>query len=145
MVTKFFMKSNIKQLPSYWLNYSVRRNTELQHTGQWRESAQFANSNKTNLTYCHSQNLVARTFGWFIHRTMGIQHFYGKGPHKLLWAASRAASGKTTVTCILNCTSDWNCSSVCTFYKCVREPYNATWWADCWRTKQWTKLSFKNC
>jgi len=37
---------------------------------------------------------------------MGIEPFYGKGPYKLLWAGSRAASVKTTVTCKPNCTSD---------------------------------------
>jgi hypothetical protein len=36
---------------------------------------------------------------------MCVQPFYGKGPHKLLWADSRTASGKTTVTGISNCES----------------------------------------
>jgi hypothetical protein len=30
--------------------------------------------------------------------TMGLQPFYGKGPHPLLWAGSRAAHGKITVS-----------------------------------------------
>jgi len=29
---------------------------------------------------------------------MGLQPFYGKGPHLLLWASSRAAHGKVTVS-----------------------------------------------
>jgi len=30
--------------------------------------------------------------------TMGLQPFYGKGTHPLLWAGSRAAHGKITVS-----------------------------------------------
>ena len=37
---------------------------------------------------------------------MGVQPLYGKEPHKLLWAGSRAVSRKTTVTAIPNCVSD---------------------------------------
>ena len=34
---------------------------------------------------------------------MGLQTFYGKGPHQLLWAGSRAERGRITVTGISNC------------------------------------------
>lgn len=33
---------------------------------------------------------------------MGLQSFYGKGSHPLLWAGSRTARGETTVSGILN-------------------------------------------
>jgi hypothetical protein len=33
---------------------------------------------------------------------MGLQHFYGKGPHPLLWAGSRAESVKITISGITN-------------------------------------------
>ena len=33
---------------------------------------------------------------------MGLQTFYGKGPHPLLWAGSRAARGRITVSGISN-------------------------------------------
>jgi len=34
---------------------------------------------------------------------MGLQHFYDKGPHPLLWAGPRAARGKITVGGRPNC------------------------------------------
>jgi hypothetical protein len=34
---------------------------------------------------------------------MGLQPFYGKGPHLLVWAGSRAARGKITISGIYNC------------------------------------------
>jgi len=33
---------------------------------------------------------------------MGVQAVYGKDPHQLLWAGSRAAYGKITVCGIIN-------------------------------------------
>jgi hypothetical protein len=33
---------------------------------------------------------------------MGVQTFYSKGPHQLLWVGSRAASGNTTISDIPN-------------------------------------------
>jgi len=30
--------------------------------------------------------------------TVGVEPFYGKGPHPLLWAGLRTAIGKTTVS-----------------------------------------------
>jgi hypothetical protein len=30
--------------------------------------------------------------------TVGVEPFYGKGPHSLLWARLRTAVGKTTVS-----------------------------------------------
>ena len=34
---------------------------------------------------------------------MGLQPFYGEGPHPVLWAASRATSGKIIISGIPNC------------------------------------------
>jgi hypothetical protein len=34
---------------------------------------------------------------------MGLQPFYGKGPHPLLWVGLLAAHGKITVSGIPNC------------------------------------------
>ena len=35
--------------------------------------------------------------------TVGVQTFYGKGPHLLLWGGSRAARGDITIRGIPNC------------------------------------------
>jgi len=37
-----------------------------------------------------------------IHLIMGFQPFYGQGPHPILWAGSRAARGKITVSGMRN-------------------------------------------
>ena len=36
---------------------------------------------------------------------IGLQHFHGTGPCPLLWPGSRAAVGKTAVSCTPNCIS----------------------------------------
>jgi hypothetical protein len=35
--------------------------------------------------------------------SMGLQPFYGKGPHPLLWASLQAACGKSATSSIHNC------------------------------------------
>jgi hypothetical protein len=37
------------------------------------------------------------------YRAMGLQPFYGKGLRRLLWAGSRAARAKMTVSDVPNC------------------------------------------
>ena len=60
---------------------------------------------------------------------MGLQTFYDKGPHPLMWARSRAARGKTTVSDTLNHFKYCVIFIVHTHYKCGRgprvgDPYN---------------------
>ena len=64
---------------------------------------------------------------------MGLQPFYGKGSHPVLWAGSRAARGKITVSGVPNCQNYFEMSTVYTVYKCGRGPHKTTWWAAGWR------------
>jgi len=67
-----------------------------------------------------------------MHKTIGLQHFYGKEPCRLLLATSRAARGEITVTGTPNRLYYFaNCCSVYAIYKCdhgqrVRDPYIRT-------------------
>jgi hypothetical protein len=54
---------------------------------------------------------------------MGLQTFYDKWPHLLLWGGSRAARGKITVSGTanhLNYCVIFRVGYICTFYKCDR-------------------------
>jgi len=53
-------------------------------------------------------------FRWFLGNrrllyTVDFKHFYGKGPHLLLWAGSRDSRGKITIISVPNCL---NCSGI---------------------------------
>jgi hypothetical protein len=64
-----------------------------------------------------------------------VQTFYGKGPHRLLRARSRAARGQITISGVAN-RSKFLCNfySIYIIYKCGRGPYNTSWRAAGWRT-----------
>ena len=63
---------------------------------------------------------------------MGVQPYYGKGPHVLLWAGSGAALGKITISGIHNCLNYCVIFIVYFIYECGSSPHKTTWQSVGW-------------
>jgi len=64
---------------------------------------------------------------------MCLQPFYGKGPHPLLLAGSRAPRGKTTISSITNCLN--YCENFIAYTNVTNEfsGLSTVWWDAVWR------------